>query len=168
MAQKEDFVDVVGRSYFDWPIRPPALTSTRQSGAEGVAAEAFASLTDDSLRSTTATLRQMLQAAERELSIRRMREDAKRDDGNFAFFFSKIRPAAAPRFASDSKTVEEIARETVRRLDPLDVRQYLDFFGFEKVRRLKFGRNAYFYKFPFDSCARPAFVRVVDYSSAAE
>ena len=169
MAQREDFVDVVGRSHFDWPIRPPALTSTRQSAAEGVPAEAFASLTDDLLRSTTATLRHMLQTAERELSLRQMREDAKRrDDGNFALFFSKIRPAAAPRFASDSKTVEDVAGETVRRLHPLDAGEYLKSFGFVKVRRLKFGRNAYFYKFPFDSCATPAFVRVVDYSSAAE
>ena len=169
MAQREDFVDLVGRSYFDWPIRPPAPTSTRQSEADGVPAEAFACLTDDSLRSTTATLRQMLQTAERELSSRQMREDAKRrDDGNFALFFSKIRPATAPRFASDSKQVEDIAFETVLRLHPLDAGEYLKSFGFVKVRRLKFGRNTYFYKFPLDCCAKPVFVQVVNYSSGAE
>ena len=112
--------------------------------------------------------RQMLQTAERELSLRQMREDAKRDDGNFALSFSKIRPAVAPRFAGDSKQVEDIAFETVLRLHPLDVGEYLRSFGFVKVRRLKFGRNAYFYKFPFDCCATPAYVQVVNYSSAAE
>ena len=168
IAQREDFVDVVGRSYFDWPARPPALTSTRQSEPEGVPAEAFACLTDDSLRSTTATLRKMLQTAERELSLRQMREDAKRrDDEHFALLFSKIRPAAGPKFASDSKTVEDVASETVL-MHPLDVGEYLKSFGFVKVRRLKFGRNAYFYKFPFDCCATPAYVQVVNYSSAAE
>ena len=166
--RRTDLVGVVGRSDFDWPLRPPELASTRQNEPEGLPAEAFACLTDDSLASTTATLRQMLQIAERELSSRQVREDAKRDDGSFAFLLSKIRPVAAPRFASCSEEVEDVAKEAVLRSHPLDVGEYLKSFGFVKVRRLKFGRNVYFYKFSFDCCARPEFVQVINYSSAGE
>lgn len=163
MAAREDFVDVVGRSCFDWPVRPPALATVDQ-----VPAEAFACLTNDSLRSTTATLRHMLQAAEQELATRQMRENAKRQDGWFALFLSKIEPVNAPRYASNSKEVEKLAGETILRSHPVDAGQCcLKAFGFEKVRRIKGKRNVYFYKFPFD-CARPAFVQVVEHSRAGE
>ena len=120
IARKDEFLDIVSRSYSGRPTRPPACTS--QNEPECLPAVAFGCLTDDVLRSTTTTLRQMLQAAENELATRQLREDAKRNDGRFALFLSKIQPAIGPRYASDTKEVETVASETTGSLHPYHIK----------------------------------------------
>ena len=160
IASKDEFLDIVSRSYLGRPTRPPACTS--QNEPECMPAAAFGCLTDDVLSSTATTLRQMLLAAEREIATRQLREDAKRNDVRFALFLSKIQPASGPRYASDSKEIETVASETME-LHHLDVGECLRTLGFENCRRMRCGRNTYFYKFQFDF-SRHQFVRVVNNS----
>ena len=165
---RDELLDLPNRPAF-WSARAalPKYTDAGERRAREpdlVSTAVFRHVDDETLRSTVADLRRVLDSADIELKLRQLREDASRSDGKCARFFSQLSPTRWPKDASESEEIDQLANHTLA-VQPLDLRRYVRSLGLRRVRRMKSGRNAYFYQLRVGE--RWSFVRV-NYSSAIE
>ena len=153
----------------DVPRRPPSWegrishfhTHTMVGGEDAADAWECASLSNEALWQAEASLSLILAGIQGQLALRQATAAEPRRDGSDSFL-RVLQRARGPRGASTSSEIEYMAAQKCS-VNAHDANGFVKSLGLRKVRRMRLGRNTYFYQYRFPGSARFEFVKITDY-----